>query len=38
VRVIIYERPTTDHICLIRQVVEPSTMWWTFEGGTREGA
>jgi hypothetical protein len=34
--VIIYERPTTDHICHIRHVVEASTPRWTFVGGTRE--
>jgi hypothetical protein len=38
VRVIIYERPATDHIRHIRQVVETSTPRWTFEGGTREAA
>jgi hypothetical protein len=36
VRVIIYERPTTDHICCICQLVEVSTLRWTFEGGKRE--
>jgi hypothetical protein len=36
VRVIIYERPTTDHICHIRHVVEAKTPRWTFEGGMRE--
>jgi hypothetical protein len=30
-RVVIYERPTTDHICRIRQVVEAPTPRWTFE-------
>jgi Asp-tRNA(Asn)/Glu-tRNA(Gln) amidotransferase C subunit len=34
--VIIYERPTTDHIRRIRHVVEATTPWWTFEGGMRE--
>jgi hypothetical protein len=34
--VIIYERPTTDHIRRIRHVVEATTLRWTFEGGTRE--
>jgi hypothetical protein len=38
VRVIIYERPTTDHICRIRHVVEATTMRWMFEGGMREAA
>jgi hypothetical protein len=36
VHVIIYERPTTDHICRIRHVVELTTLRWTFEGGMRE--
>jgi hypothetical protein len=36
--VIIYERPTTDHIHCICQVVEASTLRWTFEGGMREAA
>jgi hypothetical protein len=36
--VIIYERPTTDHICRIRQVVKAFTLRWTFEGGMREAA
>jgi hypothetical protein len=35
-RVIIYERPTTDHICYIHHVVEATTPRWTFEGGMRE--
>jgi hypothetical protein len=38
VRVIIYERPTTDHIRRIRHVVEATTPRWTFEGGMREDA
>jgi hypothetical protein len=38
VRVIIYERPTTDHIYRIRCVVEATTPRWTFEGGMREPA
>jgi hypothetical protein len=38
VRVIIYERPTTDHICRIRHVVEATTPRWTFEGGMRKAA
>jgi hypothetical protein len=36
VHVIIYERPTTDHICRIHQVVEATTLRWTFKGGMRE--
>jgi hypothetical protein len=36
VRVVIYERPTTDRICRIRRVVEASTPRWTFEAGLRE--
>jgi hypothetical protein len=36
VRVVIYERPRTDHICRIRQVVEARTPRWTFEAGMRE--
>jgi hypothetical protein len=36
--VIIYERPTTDHIHRIRHVVEATTPRWTFEGGMREVA
>jgi hypothetical protein len=35
VHVIIYERPTTDHIRHIRHVVEATTPRWTFEGGMR---
>jgi hypothetical protein len=38
VRVIIYERPTTDHIHRIRHVVKTTTLRWTFEGGMREDA
>jgi hypothetical protein len=38
VRVAIYERPTTDCICRIRQVVEASTPRWTFEACMREAA
>jgi hypothetical protein len=34
--VIIYERPTTDHIHRNRHVVETTTPRWTFEGGMRE--
>jgi hypothetical protein len=36
VRVLIYERPTTDHIRCIRQVVEVPALRWTFEAGMRE--
>jgi hypothetical protein len=36
VRVIIYERPTSDCIHRIRHVVEATTPRWTFEGGIRE--
>jgi hypothetical protein len=36
--VIIYERPTTDHILCIRYVVEATTRRWTFQGGMREAA
>jgi hypothetical protein len=36
--VIIYERPTTDHIHHICHVVEATTPRWTFEGGMREVA
>jgi hypothetical protein len=35
---IIYERPTTDHIYRIRHMVEATTPRWTFEGGMREDA
>jgi hypothetical protein len=38
VRVVIYERPATDHIRRIRQVVVASTPRWTFEVGMREAA
>jgi hypothetical protein len=38
VRVIIYERPTTDRICCIRHVVEATIPRWTFEGSMREAA
>jgi hypothetical protein len=38
VRVIIYERPVTDHFRRIRHVVEATTPRWTFEGGIREVA
>jgi hypothetical protein len=33
VHVIIYERPTTDHIHRIHLVVEATTPRWMFEGG-----
>jgi hypothetical protein len=36
VHVIIYERPTIDHIRRIRHLVEATTPRWTFEGGMRE--
>jgi hypothetical protein len=36
VRVIIYERPTTDRICRIRHMVKATTPRWAFEGGMRE--
>jgi hypothetical protein len=36
VRVVIYERPTTDRIRRIHHVVEATTPRWTFEGGVRE--
>jgi hypothetical protein len=38
VRVVIYERSTTDHIRRIRQVVEAPVPRWTFEAGMREAA
>jgi hypothetical protein len=38
VHVVIYERPTTNRIRHIRQVVEAPTLRWTFEGGMREVA
>jgi hypothetical protein len=38
VRVVIYERPTTDRIRRIRQVVEAPAPRWTFEAGMREAA
>jgi hypothetical protein len=38
VRVIIYERLTTNHIHRIRHVVEATTPQWTFERGMREAA
>jgi hypothetical protein len=36
--VIIYEKPTTDHIHRICHVVEATTPMWIFEGGMREAA
>jgi hypothetical protein len=36
--VVIYERPTTDHIHRIRRVVEASAPRWAFEAGMREAA
>jgi hypothetical protein len=36
--VLIYERPTTDHIRRIHQVVAAPTKRWTFETGMREAA
>jgi hypothetical protein len=36
VRVIIYKRPTTDHIRRIRHMVKATTLRWTFEVGMRE--
>jgi hypothetical protein len=38
VRVVIYERPMTDHIRHIRQVVEAPAPRWMFEAGMREAA
>jgi hypothetical protein len=38
VRLIIYERTTTDHIRHIHHVVKATTPRWTFEGGMREAA
>jgi hypothetical protein len=38
VRVVIYMKPTTDHIRHIRQVVEAPTLRWTFEVVMREAA
>jgi hypothetical protein len=38
VRVVIYERPTTDRIRHIHQVVEAPAPRWTFEVGMREAA
>jgi hypothetical protein len=36
--VVIYERPTTDHIHCIHQVVEGPASRWTFEAGMRKAA
>jgi hypothetical protein len=38
VGVVIYERPTTDRIRRIRQVIEAPALRWTFEAGMREAA
>jgi hypothetical protein len=38
VRVLIYERPTTDRVQRIHQVVEAPAPRWTFEAGMREAA
>jgi hypothetical protein len=38
VRVIIYERPTTDRIRRIHRMVEATTPRWTFDGGMIEAA
>jgi hypothetical protein len=38
VRVVFYERPMTDHIRRICQVVEALAPRWTFEAGMREAA
>jgi hypothetical protein len=37
-RVVIYEKYTTDCIRHIRQVIEVVTLRWTFEGGIRDAA
>jgi hypothetical protein len=36
--VVIYERPMTDRICCIHQMIEASTPRWTFKAGMREVA
>jgi hypothetical protein len=36
--VVIYERPTADHIRCFRQVVKAPAPRWTFEAGMREAA
>jgi hypothetical protein len=38
VRVVIYERPMTDHIHCIHQVVEGPASRWTFKAGMRKAA
>jgi hypothetical protein len=38
VHVIIYEKPTTNHIHRIRHMVEATALRWTFKGGMREAA
>jgi hypothetical protein len=38
VHVVIYERPMTDRICRIHQVVEAPTLRWTFKASLREVA
>jgi hypothetical protein len=38
VHVVIYERPTTDRIHRIRQVVKAPASRWMFEAGMREAA
>jgi hypothetical protein len=38
VRVVIYESPTNDRICRIRQVVEAPAPRWTFEASMRGAA
>jgi hypothetical protein len=38
VHLVIYERPTTDHIRRICQMVEAPTPRWTFNVGMREAA
>jgi hypothetical protein len=38
VRVILYERPTTDQVHHICHVVEATTPRWMFEGGMRAAA
>jgi hypothetical protein len=38
VHVVIYEKPMTDRIRYIHQVVEAPALRWTFEAGMREAA
>jgi hypothetical protein len=38
VRVVLYERPTTNRICRIHQVVEAPAPRWMFKAGMREAA